>query len=374
MHRLRNIVPRRLLSSSLPRKPLANINVIEMEGLAIAPFVGKLLLDYGANVVRIDRKGGTPHYGTTALEHGKTVIQLNLKDEGDQTYFKKLIKNKCDILIDPYRPNKMEKLNLGPKHLMKINDRLIYTSLTGYGHDGPMSNAAGHDINYLSMSGALSMFSRCNVNNTTKDIHIPFPPVNFLGDFAGAGLTGSFGILLALYERELMGKGQIVNVSVIDGVNYMTTFFHNLKAKKLWSDPGTNAIDGGAFYYDVYETLNKNEFISVGAIEPQFYNELIKCMGLNMDELPDQNDVSQWPKMKMLFTDVFKTKTRDEWVYICDGKDSCLTPVLTLDEIKLHQNSIESDMFVDIPCSVGSNDRGGQSIKVPKPPVQLIKY
>ena len=131
-----------------------------MEGLAIAPFVGKLLLDYGANVVRIDRKGGTPHYGTTALEHGKTVIQLNLKDEGDQTYFKKLIKNKCDILIDPYRPNKMEKLNLGPKHLMKINDRLIYTSLTGYGHDGPMSNAAGHDINYLSMSGRY----RCSVD------------------------------------------------------------------------------------------------------------------------------------------------------------------------------------------------------------------
>ena len=360
---LSTIITRRLSSSvTTTTKPLSKLNVIELEGLAIAPFVGKMLQDYGANVTRIDRKGGKPHYGTTSLGHGKNVMKLDLKDVEDREVFKDLIKNKCDVLIDPYRPNKMSLLNLGPNDLMKINDKVIYTSLTGYGHRGPMSTAAGHDINYLSMSGALSMFSRnkdSTTNNSNNTMYIPLPPVNFLGDFAGAGLTGSFGIMMALYERELTGKGQIVNVSVLDGVNYMTTFFHNLKEKKLWNKTGSNVIDGGAYYYDVYETLNDNEFVSVGAIEPQFYNELIECLGLNINDLPDQNDVKKWPEMKRMFTDIFKTKTRDEWVNICDGKDACLTPVLTLDEIKSCHNKMESEMFIQ---------------GLPKPPVELLKY
>ena len=347
-------------------KPLSSVRVIELEGLAIAPFVGKLLQDYGATVTRIDRLGRKPHYGTTALGHGKSVISLDLKNEADKRTFLDMVENECDILIDPYRPGKMETLNLGAKKLKSINERLIYTSLTGYGHEGCMTSSAGHDINYLSMSGALSMFSgRASAPGTSdkSTVLIPIPPVNFLGDFAGAGLTGSFGIMMALYERELTGKGQNVNVSVVDGVNYMTSFFHCLKADNLWGPTGTNVIDGGAFYYGVYETQNENEFVAIGAIEPQFYNELLKCLKLDVNDLPGQNDSSKWPEMKELFTKIFKSKTRDEWVEICDGTDACLTPVLTLDEVKAHQNSIEGDMFY---CYDG--------VSKPTPPVKLVRH
>ena len=168
---------------------------------------------------------------------------------------------------------------------------------------------------------------------------------------------------MALYERELTGKGQNVNVSVVDGVNYMTSFFHCLKADNLWGPTGTNVIDGGAFYYGVYETQNENEFVAIGAIEPQFYNELLKCLKLDVNDLPGQNDSSKWPEMKELFTKIFKSKTRDEWVEICDGTDACLTPVLTLDEVKAHQNSIEGDMFY---CYDG--------VSKPTPPVKLVRH
>ena len=343
-------------------KPLSSVRVIELEGLAIAPFVGKLLQDYGAKVTRIDRLDRKPHYGTTALGHGKSVIQLDLKNEEDKRTFIGMVENECDILIDPYRPKKMEKLGLGSNKLRSINERLIYTSLTGYGHEGCMTSSAGHDINYLSMSGALSMFSG-RASASDSNLLIPIPPVNFLGDFAGAGLTGSFGIVMALFERELTGKGQNVNVSVVDGVNYMTSFFHCLKADNLWGPTGTNMIDGGAFYYGVYETQNENEFVAVGAIEPQFYHELVKCLSLDINDLPEQNDSSKWPEMKELFAKIFKSKTRDEWVEICDGTDACLTPVLTLDEVKAHQNSIESDMFY---CYDG--------VSKPTPPVKLVRH
>ena len=356
--------------TTLP-KPLSGLHVIELEGLAIAPFVGKLLQDYGATVTRVDRLNNKPHYGTTALGHGKRVIQLDLKNEADKRTFLDMVKNECDVLIDPYRPGKMKKLNLGANRLKCINERLIYTSLTGYGHKGCMASSAGHDINYLSMSGALSMFSgralvpsTCNNSAQKSTLLVPIPPVNFLGDFAGAGLTGSFGIMMALYERELTGKGQTVNVSVVDGVNYMTSFFHCLKAEKLWGPTGTNVIDGGAFYYGVYETQNESEFVAVGAIEPHFYNKLVKCLNLDINELPEQNDVSRWPEMKELFSKIFKSKTRDEWVEICDGTDACLTPVLTLDEVEAHQNSIESDMFSFFD---------GVSTK-PTPPVKLVRH
>ena len=337
------VIPDNSRTAKFATGPLSGINVVELEGLAIAPFIGKLLQDYGARIIRVDRRDRKPHYGTTALGRDKHVMQLDLKDEEDKKMFLEMIADQ-DILIDPYRPGVMERLGLGEKKLKEVNKRLIYTRVTGYGGTGPLANAAGHDINYLAISGVLSMLSRQLENGTVSR---PMPPVNFLGDFAGGGLSAGFGIMLALYEREKSGLGQTVDVSVLDGLNYMSGFFHNLMQKGGWDDlsPGTHMIDTGAHFYEVYECKNPGEFVAVGAIEPQFYRNLVACMGLDPKVLPAQDDEGTWPSMKEQFSSIFKTKTRDEWDEVCAEKDTCLTPVLTLEDMWSHPHSIDRDMF-----------------------------
>ncbi|CAG8540605.1 14304_t:CDS:2 [Funneliformis mosseae] len=293
--------------------PLDGIKVIEIAGLAPAPFAGMVLADFGANVIRVD-KSTNMHNNMDKLTRHKRSISINLKSPIGISILKRLIYLDTDILIEPFRPGVMERLGLGPNELCKLNEKLIYVRLTGFGQKGRFSNMAGHDINYLAVSGVLSLLGR-------KD-----DP-----DFAGGGMMCVLGILFALIERSKSGKGQIIDVAMVDGVKYLATFLHLMKLmKQLMTEPrGENLLDGGAHFYEVYETKD-NKYMAVGAIEPQFYAELLKRLGLNANYLPSQLDNSKWNEMKQLFKEKFMTKTQDEWNQVFFGSDACVTPVYEL--------------------------------------------
>ncbi|KAI8052675.1 CoA-transferase family III domain-containing protein [Thamnidium elegans] len=297
--------------------PLSNINVFEMAGLAPAPFAGMILSDFGANVVRIDRSKGL---STDVLTRNKRSIAMDLKNPvAIQTLLQ--LFTKADIILDPFRPGIMEKLGLGPDVLLKINPRLIYARLSGFGQQG--SKAAGHDINYTAISGALGLIGRQGEK--------PFFPVNILADFAGGGLMCVMGILMALIERSVSGKGQVIDANLTAGTSYLTTFPYLMQQYGLlWdSERGTNMLDGGAHFYEVYETKD-GQYMAIGAIEPQFYARLVEK--LNLKDIPDQLDRSSWPDMKIKFQEIFLQKTQIEWTALFDGSDACVTPVLSFTE------------------------------------------
>ncbi|KAF9172274.1 hypothetical protein BGX21_005174 [Mortierella sp. AD011] len=300
--------------------PLAGLKVLEIAGLAPAPFAGKILSDFGADVVRIDRASSVMNLDV--LAQNKRSIALNLKSSaGIETLIR--LCEKADVIIEPFRPGVMEKLGLGPEVLLKRNPRLIYARMTGFGQDGHYAKMAGHDINYLSISGVLSTLG--------KHDDKPAFPINLLADFAGGGLMCALGILIALHERTRSNKGQVVDAAMIDGVSYIGSFVYNMhKAGALFQTPrGTGQLDGGAPFYDTYKTKD-GLYMAVGAIESQFYKLLIEGLGLDKekDQLPDQMDTKGWPKLKELFTNIFLSKTQEEWVKIFDNTDACVTPVL----------------------------------------------
>ncbi|RCI04830.1 hypothetical protein CU098_010779 [Rhizopus stolonifer] len=297
---------------------LSHINVFEMAGLAPAPFAGMILSDFGANVIRIDRPKGS---GIDLLTRNKRSLSMDLKHPDTIKVLLKLFVS-ADIVLDPFRPGVMEKLGLGPDVLLSVNPRIIYARLSGFGQTGPASQAAGHDINYLAISGALSFIGRYKEK--------PFFPVNILADFAGGGLMCVMGILMALVERSKSGKGQVVDANLTAGTAYLTTFPYLMQKHQMIFDQerGQNMLDGGAHFYEVYETKD-NQFMAVGAIEPQFYSCLLEKLGLSQTELPDQLDRESWPQMKTKFQEIFATKTQHEWTLIFDGSDACVTPVLS---------------------------------------------
>ncbi|KAL1920939.1 uncharacterized protein VTP21DRAFT_11574 [Calcarisporiella thermophila] len=298
--------------------PLKGIRVLELAGLAPVPFAGMILSDFGADVIRVDRVGTT---NVDTLCRNKKSIAVNLKQPAGVEVVKQLAK-RVDILLDPFRPGIMEKLNLGPDALCAINPRLIYARLTGYGQEGSLSQAAGHDINYISMSGVLSMMGRRGER--------PYFPINLLADFAGGGLLCVCGILMALYERQQSGLGQVIDNSMTNGVAYLGTFLYNLKkfGFEFQEERGANLLDGGAPFYEVYKTSDE-KFLSVGALEPQFYSELIKGMGLSsLVNLSTQNDPSTWPELQRLFADTFASQPLEHWLKVFNGTDACVTPVV----------------------------------------------
>ncbi|KAI8638860.1 alpha-methylacyl-CoA racemase [Parasitella parasitica] len=299
--------------------PLDHITVFEMAGLAPAPFAGLIMADFGANVIRIDRSTG---FNTDVLTRNKRSIALDLKNPAAIKTLLQLFKN-ADVLLDPFRPGVMEKLGLGPDVLLKQNPRLIYARLSGFGQLGPRSQNAGHDINYLAISGVLSLIGRQGEN--------PFFPVNILADFAGGGLMCVMGILMALMERSKSGKGQVIDANLTAGSSYLATFPYLMQKYGLvWEgERGSNMLDGGAHFYETYRTKD-GQFMAVGAIEPQFYAALLEKLNLaNADSLPGQLDKESWPDMKKKFQSIFATKTQREWCSIFDGSDACVTPVLT---------------------------------------------
>lgn len=245
-----------------------------------------------------------------------------------------------DVLVEPYRPGVMESLGLGPEDAFAVNPGLVYARLTGWGQKGPYASMAGHDINYIALAGALSLFRRKGER--------PLPPCNLLGDFAGGGMLCAMGILLALIERGRSGKGQVVDAAMVDGAASFSTFFHGLLAHDFMGlDIGTHVLDGGAPFYQTYETAD-GRFMAVGAIEARFYAELLKGLGIDPSSLPQQHDREKWPEMMEAFARVFRTKTRDEWARVFEGKDACVAPVLALDEVDQHPHNMERDLMVTL--------------------------
>ncbi|CAG8587015.1 2386_t:CDS:2 [Paraglomus brasilianum] len=305
--------------------PLKGIKVIEIVGLAAGPFAGMVLADFGADVIRVDKL--SPAISMDVLTRHKRSISIDFKHPQGYQLVKRLICT-ADVLIDTFRPGVMEKLKLGPERMCKENDKLIYARISGFGQSGERgkySKTAGHDINYIAVSGILSMLGRQNEKPTF--------PLNLLADFAGGSMMCVLGVLLALLHRNKTGKGQVVDAGMTQGISYISTFPYLLKQANLnFVNPrGKNVLDGGAHFYEVYETKD-GKYMAVGALEPQFYETLVVLLNLSPETLPEQYDESSWPQMKALFTSVFLSKTRAEWCEIFDGKDACVTPVIEIEE------------------------------------------
>ncbi|WZH45052.1 CoA-transferase family III domain-containing protein [Fusarium acuminatum] len=307
--------------------PLAGIRVLEFAGLAPGPYAGMLLADAGASVLRIDRaRSGASAPTEDMLARHKSSIAVDLKSESGAALIKRLA-SRADVLIDPFRPGVLEKLALGPDVLCGLNKRLIYSRMTGFRRDGKYALMAGHDINYLAVSGTLGMLGR--------EGEKPHPPLNILADFAGGGAVLFQGILMAIISRQSSGLGQVVEANMVDGSSYLTTFPRmSLKTPMGSKGRGNNLLDGGAPFYDTYETSD-GRYMAVGALEPHFFAALLKGLELvDQGWAENQFDRTRWPELQKAMADAFRSKTRGEWEAIFDGTDACCTPVLEYSELE----------------------------------------
>lgn len=318
--------------------PLEGIRVLDFSRLAPGPYGGMLLGDLGADVIRVDRPGdaGMSRFGDI-VGRGKRSIALNLKDPGAVEAAMRVLET-CDVLLEGFRPGVMERLGLGPDDVSARDPRVVYARLTGWGQDGPLALRAGHDINYIAVSGVLHAIGR-------RD-EPPLPPLNLIGDFAGGGLLCAFGIVCALLERQTSGKGQVVDAAMVDGAMNLFSFLASAVHANMWGPRGTNLLDTGAHFYEVYETSDGG-YMSVGAIEPQFYAEYLDGLGISTDEqFLKQHDSSQWPELKQRTAALFKSKTREEWIEIFTNRDACVYPVLTPKEAPTHPFNAERNTHV----------------------------
>ena len=319
--------------------PLSGVKVLEFAGIGPGPFCGMLLADMGAEVVRIDRKGGRGGSKYDISSRGKKSIALDLKKPEAIEACLKLIEG-ADILQEGFRPGVMERLGLGPDVALKRNPKLVYGRMTGWGQTGMLAQAAGHDINYISLTGALHAIGRPGEK--------PVPPLNLVGDFGGGALYLAMGMLAALVEAQRSGKGQVVDTAMTDGAASLMTMFYGFTASGMWKEEkGTNLLDGGTHFYDTYETKD-GKYISLGSIEPQFYAILREKAGLSEDIWTHQMDSTKWPEMKVKIAAVFKGKTRDEWCAIMENTDICFAPVLSISEAKDHQHNKDRQTIVEI--------------------------
>src|SRR5437867_1468338 len=320
--------------------PLEGLKIIEMAGIGPGPFAAMMLADMGAEVVRVDRLAyrGNADPARDVLNRGRASVGVDLKHPDGVQLVLRLAEN-ADGLIEGFRPGVMERLGLGPDECLARNPRLVYGRMTGWGQDGPLAQAAGHDIDYIAIAGAL--------NNFTRKGERPVPPLNMVGDFGGGGMLLAFGVVCGLLEAGRSGKGQVVDAAMVDGAAVLMTMIYAFMAMGIWQDdPGTNILDTGAPFYEVYECAD-GKFLAVGAIETQFYAELLKRTGLENEELPFQLDRPQWPSMKERFAELFRTKTRDEWAAILEGTDACAAPVLSLSEAHTHPHNRARGTFVE---------------------------
>lgn len=315
--------------------PLDSLKVVEFAGLGPAPLAGQLLADLGARVTVIDR-ATSPTQRHDVNRRGKRSIALNLKSKDGCAVALALIAQ-SDILIEGFRPGVMERLGLGPE---ACGDTLIYGRMTGWGQSGPLAHVAGHDITYLATSGVLSLMGSADAP--------PKPPLNLVADYGGGTMFLLYGLLAAIISRGVTGKGQVVDAAMIDGVPAMMGLIHGLMGQGAWNaTPGTNWLDGGAPFYRCYRCADGRD-VAVGALEAQFYALLIKGLGLNAAELPDQNDRDAWPAMTQRFGDIFVQHGRDHWTQVFDGTDACVAPVLTLDEAAAHPHLAHRGTYVDV--------------------------
>jgi alpha-methylacyl-CoA racemase len=324
--------------------PLKGLKVIEMAGIGPGPFCAMMLSDMGADVLRLDRADavGAEHERDPRFEvlnRGRRSVALNLKKPEAIATVLRLVKQ-ADVLIEGFRPGVMERLGLGPADCAAVNARLVYGRMTGWGQDGPLAQSAGHDINYIALTGALYAIGRAG--------GAPVPPLNLVGDFGGGSMYLLFGILCALWERERSGQGQVVDAAILDGANSLTSFLYGALARKGWvNERGVNLLDGGRPWYDSYETKDGG-FVSIGPIEPRFYQQFLERAGLADEGLPSQNDPAGWDRLRARFTAVFKTRTRDEWCAVLEGTDACFAPVLSPLEAPAHPQNVARGNFVEI--------------------------
>lgn len=323
---------------------LSGYKIVEFAGIGPAPMCAMLLSDMGAEVLRIDRAEdanlGIPteaKYGV--LNRGRRSVAIDLKKKEGAEVALKLIE-KADALIEGFRPKVMERLGLGPDVCLARNPKLVFGRMTGWGQEGPLAHAAGHDINYIALTGALHSIGRKG--------EAPVPPLNLVGDFGGGGVYLALGVVAGILEAQKSGKGQVIDVAMTDGASSLMAAIYGLRAAGRWSDErGENILDTGAHYYDVYETSDK-KYISIGSIEPKFYADLLRLSGLQHEELPRQQDRQAWPALKERVAKIFKTKTREEWCTIMEGSDVCFAPVLSLQEAPNHPHNRERGTFVEI--------------------------
>ena len=318
--------------------PLNGVRIVEFAGIGPGPFACMLMSDMGADVLSIQRSGQGRNHPGNFVNRGRRTIELDLKKKEDVEIAQALIA-KADILVEGFRPGVMEKLGLGPDEMLTANPRLVYGRMTGWGQEGPLAHAAGHDINYVAITGALDSFRARNGEIVS--------PLNLVGDYGGGALYLVMGALAALIEARASGRGQVVDVAMCDGVASLITMFHALKAMGAWPGaPRTNMIDGGAHYYRVYECKD-GKFFSIGAIEPQFYAEFLQRAGVDDPAFKAQNDRAQWPALQDRLEAIFKTKTRDEWSELLEGTDACAMAVQGMEEATRHPHLVARKTFVE---------------------------
>jgi alpha-methylacyl-CoA racemase len=319
--------------------PLEGIRIIEMAGIGPVPFAAMLLSDMGADIIRVDRPGAAvgPNAERDALQRGRPSVSVNVKHPDGVEAVLRLV-DQADAILEGFRPGVMERLGLGPDDCLERNPRLVYGRMTGWGQDGPMAQAAGHDINYIALSGVLHNFTRTG--------SAPMPPLNLVGDFGGGAMFLAFGVVCGIVEAGRSGQGQVVDAAMTDGSALLMTMMYAFRAMGIWNEPpGANLLDTGAPFYEVYETAD-GQFVSLGAIEPQFYAEFLERTGLAAEGLPWQHDRAQWPAMKERFAALFRTKTRAEWCELLENTDACFAPVLSMDEAHAHPHNAARATFV----------------------------
>ncbi len=326
--------------------PLSGCRIVELAGIGPGPFAGMVLSDMGAEVLRVDRTQTLPADGTRpssdVLGRGRRSVAVDLKAPGGRDTVLRLVE-RADALIEGYRPGVTERLGIGPDVCLERNPKLVYGRMTGWGQDGPLARTAGHDIDYISLSGVLSLIGRVG--------DVPVPPVNLIGDFGGGGLLLAFGIVCGILEASRSGQGQVVDAAMVDGSALLTAMVWGFRADGHWGQRGTNLLDTGAWFYEVYETADGGH-LSFGSIEAQFFAEMVRLTGLaadvdNRGPVPEQWDQETWPAMKERLAAIVRTKTRSEWTAIFEGTDACVAPVLSLDEASRHPHNVERQTFVE---------------------------
>jgi len=350
-------------------KPLDGVRVLELASIGPVPFCGLVLSDMGADVVRIDRAtdvalADPSRAPGTVLDRGRRSIAVDLKSDAGVDVVLRLVED-ADVLVEGYRPGVAERLGIGPHACRARNPRLVYGRLTGWGRTGPLADRAGHDIDYIALAGALSAFGRAGGP--------PTPPMNVLGDFGGGGLLLAYGIACALVQTGRTGEGQVVDAAMVDGAALLMAPFYAARQIGFWSDErGTNMLDTGSPYYDTYECAD-GRWVAVGAIEPQFYAQLLDGLELTADDVPDRDDRTRWDDLRAVFATRFKAKTRDEWAQLFASRDACVTPILTLAEAPHHAHNTTRGTFVERdgvvhPAPAPRFGDGAEPLTIDRPP------
>jgi alpha-methylacyl-CoA racemase len=327
--------------ASVPGGPLTGLRVVELAGIGPAPFCGMVLSDMGADVVQVERSADSAarRASRPALwNRGRRSVALDLKSADGRAILLRMA-DRADAIIEGFRPGVAERLGIGPAVCLARNPRLVYGRVTGWGQDGPLAHKAGHDLNFLAVSGVLAAIGRAD--------ELPVPPLNLVGDFGGGGMLLALGMCAALLHASRSGQGQVVDAAMVDGAAQLMTSIFGLREQGHWrADRGTNLIDGGAPFYDVYRTSD-DQLVSVAALERRFFDELVRVLGLAEDpSIADRMDQSTWPAMRTRFTQVFRSRTRAQWCEVFDDADCCFAPVLTIDEALTHRHLVERGTFL----------------------------